>query len=107
VRSGLAELADAEYQRRVWFGRDSNEMSSFTEAVATLFDDSGLGDALDSGAPIYGLDVDEALRELSALVGNVDVERAPVDVVDDPAMPAVRSLAATILERLEAIEPPG
>jgi hypothetical protein len=49
VRAVLDELADDQYQSRVWTGKDpAGEMSSFVECVERLFDDSGLDDALDA-----------------------------------------------------------
>lgn len=41
IRSALEELADSEYQGRVWTGHESGgEMSFFVESVSRLFDDS-------------------------------------------------------------------
>lgn len=93
VRDALAELSDAEYQRRVWMGRGAaNEMSSFDESVERLFGDSGLSIALDRGG-VYGSHVDDELRRLHALVGRIDGARSPAEILLDPLLGPVRELA--------------
>jgi hypothetical protein len=102
VRSGLDELSDLDYQSRVWTGREpAGEMSSFEESVATLFDDSGLGWALDKDEPVFGQQIDAELRELRAALVKIDSRRSPDDVIDDPRMPVVREQAAAILRAIE------
>lgn len=101
VRSGLAELADSSYQARVRGGDGGSEMSSFVECVSTLFDDSGLHDAYERGHSVYGPSVDGALRELGSLVGKIDLERAPQEVLADPLMGRARTFAAEILRTLD------
>lgn len=46
VIDALNELADRDYQERVWSGLDPRLMSSLTECIEELFDDSGLVKAL-------------------------------------------------------------
>lgn len=101
VRAGLLELADAEFQRRVWTGRGlPHEMSSFVEAVETLFDDSGLEPDLGLGRPVFGPEVDAKLGILSDLLRRIAVDRTPDELIDDPLMHDVRRQAAAILEVL-------
>lgn len=46
----LRHLADLDFQWRVWVRGEGPELSSFTELVCQLFDDTTLGDELESGA---------------------------------------------------------
>jgi hypothetical protein len=103
VRSGLEELADAEFQRRVWRGQENGRMSSFVECVSTLFDDSDLGRALDRGTPVYEVEVDDQLRTLRELVARIDGSRSPDEILRDPLMPVARSAAAAALRSLNRV----
>jgi hypothetical protein len=109
VRSGLAELADLAFQERVWAGEGGSEMSSFTEAVATLFVDSGLDLAYERDESVYGPALDQSLQKLSGIVGKIDGMRPPREVITDPLMGRARALAADILRRLgdSAESPPS
>jgi hypothetical protein len=101
VRAGLRELADAAFQRRVWTGRGApDEMSSFEEAVSTLFDDSGLEPDLEQGRTVFGPDVDGELRALRDLLQRIDPFRDPDDIIDDPLMQDARDRAAAILDAI-------
>jgi hypothetical protein len=102
VRNALVELADAEYQQRVWSGESAeNEMSSFDEAVERLFGDSGLGLALDRTDPVYGSQIDDEFRRLDHLVGRIDGARSPSEILRDPLLSEVRTLASEILRALD------
>ena len=72
-------------------------MSSFEEAVSTLFDDSGLEADLGQGRPVFGPDVDAELRTLRGLLRSIDAFRDPDDIIDDPLMEEARQRAAVIL----------
>lgn len=101
VRAGLRELADVEFQRRVWTGRGlPHEMSSFVEAVETLFDDSGLEPDLGLGRVVFGSMVDAKLQALGVLLQRIDTDREPDAIIDDPLMADARRQAAVILEML-------
>lgn len=103
VRAGLRELADVEFQRRVWTGRGlPDEMSSFVEAIETLFDDSGLEPDLGLGRPIFGPQVDAKLLALGVLLQRIDANRAPDEIINDPLMDEARRQAAELLELLHA-----
>lgn len=101
VREALAELADPAYQRRIWTASEGPEIGSLTEAIARLFDDSGLGDALARGHEIYGTAADPMLRELDALLAEVDDGRAPASILRDPRIDEIRRLAAALLRELD------
>lgn len=101
VQSALHELADLDYQSRVWTGRaGGGEMSSFVECVSRLYDDSGLELALDARQDVFGLPIDNYLRTLGDLVLKIDSSQSPDVTIVDPRMQRVRDLAAAILRGL-------
>ena len=64
VEEALRELADESMQRELWLSDGTADVSSLTESVSRLLDDSGLGDALDSTQVVYDPDIDAQLRQL-------------------------------------------
>src|SRR4051812_23244282 len=91
VRSALEELSDADYQRRVWTGRDPRgEMASFEECVAELFDDSSLNLRFEKGEVVFTPDIDRRLLSLGNLLAEIDTDRQPHALVEDPTMERVR-----------------
>ena len=99
IVDALRELADAEYQERVWAGHSLTEMSSFDECVERLFEDSGLAIGMAKG-PVYGGGPDGLLRELDTLVGSVRADGRVEELLRDPVLVRCRSLAARILDML-------
>ncbi|MBI3438494.1 MAG: hypothetical protein HY054_07575 [Proteobacteria bacterium] len=79
-------------------------MSTFDEAVCGIFDDSGLGDILDSMVPrkrnLISDDVRAKAGELRRLVGQVSRER-PEDIIRDPMMEKIRLVASELLALLD------
>lgn len=101
VLSALRELADLDYQRRVWTRQDRDgEMSSFEECVASLFDDSGLSLALDGRGGAFGARIDAELKSLRLALARIDTQRSPDAVVADPEMKLARDQAAAVLREL-------
>jgi hypothetical protein len=98
----LEELGDAEIQRRRWNWNAQGEMSSFVEAVESLFDDSGLGDELEKGRSGLAAGTVATLTSLSTALENIDSNRSPNDIIDDPAMGTVRKLANDALRLLRS-----
>lgn len=98
----LDELGDEEVQRRLWWSAGDGDalVSSFTECVCGLFDDSGLGVALDHGASVFGAEIDEHLRDLRRRLRSIDDRRSPGEITDDerlePLRPIARELAQAI-----------
>ena len=72
VGEALEELSDDTYQARVWTGATTGVVSSLEECLAQLFDDSGLGDALDRKQPVFGRAIDDRLNALSNVVGGIE-----------------------------------
>jgi len=97
----LKELSDRQLQENLWMGRIPNQQSSFEEAVEGLFTDSGLGDELNKGTTGFSTEVETKLHELERQLGQVEAKGGPTKVINDPAMPRVRDLAAVALELLK------
>lgn len=97
VREALAELANASYQQRVWLAAVGPEVGSLTEASEQLFDDTGLGDALERRVEVYGSETDEVLRELRVLLAELDIGYPPATLLRDSRLGQVRELARTAL----------
>ncbi len=111
----LAELSSREEQERLWLstGAHGAEVSSPVEAICSLFDDSGLGDALDwawrqreggrevSDEPVYDVQIDQRIRALGELLRKLPTG-SPQQVIDSPVMAEVRTAAAQILSELES-----
>lgn len=99
VVDALTELADPEYQERVWTGRDPYAMSSLTECVEELFDDSGLAHALERGS-VFGSSIDRKLLLLGARLDAVDPTLPIPELLRDEALLQSRDLAADILQEV-------
>lgn len=97
----LRELADAEFQERVWVRGEGPEVSSFSELVSQLFDDTTLGDRLESGETVFGRDADAVLNELSLLLDCFDANIDPDALLRHPRWTTVRQVAARAVELIE------
>jgi hypothetical protein len=102
----LHQLADDEFQRRVWLASSGPEVSSFAEAVSGLFDDTGLGDALENEQhfSVFTPQIDDNLRQLGHLVIKVAQpfrSMAPAALIEDARMREIRSIASRVLARME------
>ncbi len=108
VKEALAELADSVFQERVWLAADGPEVGSVVEAMSSLFEDSCLGLALESGELVFSSPIDDALRDLDVRLRRVaSGARTALEVLADNRMQIVRERAASVLYeiiRLEARE---
>jgi hypothetical protein len=103
VWSSLRELSDVDYQRRVWILAAGPEMSSFSEAVCELFDDSGLGRALEGQSLVFGAEADHTLRTLDkAIAGMPASDLSAPSMIDHPQMVRIRELAKRALDQIAA-----
>ena len=100
VRDALIELADEDYQRQHWTSLTPSGQSSLEECWERLFDDSGLGDALDGEAEVFGEQSDQCLREVDAALRQVPATASADDVIASDEMALVRSVAKTTLDLL-------
>lgn len=97
IRKSLQELADKNFQQRVWFASSGPEISSFEEAVCHLFDDSGLDVALKAGGA-FGKDIDDQLSALAAIAQKIPANTPPLKIINDPNMQEIRKMASYILK---------
>ncbi len=97
--AALQYLSDAEFQRRAWLASEGPVVSSFSEDVSQVFDDTGLSLALNAGRcpPELEERVFTALKELGAAVRRVDQAAPPERLLQDPRVKEVRELAARAL----------
>ena len=100
VREGLAELASEELQRQLWLSPE--HPSSFVEAVARTYDDSGLGDVLDEPLAVeeIGPTAVGLLQELSRALASVYWTVDEAALISSPEMLKIRPLAAAALNAL-------
>ena len=102
VISLLPDLANYDYQKRVWAtgNPQSGDMSvDFVEACCQLFDDTGLGDALKAGQVVFDAAADQAIRDLHDATHKVDWKNKPdSSIIDTPEMQNVREKAAKALQ---------
>lgn len=98
VEDALRELADESAQRELWLAADGPRVSSFTECISRLWDDSGLSEALDSeSGPVYTPEVDDRLSALRRLLRRIDERRAPEEILHDPQLEESRAIAQRLL----------
>lgn len=96
----LREFSDASYQKRVWNASSGPEVSSFSEAVCQLFDDSGLDVELDKGSTVFSSHLDLKLKSLRSKLSSIEKEMSPNEIINDPKMQAIRELSHEILSQM-------
>lgn len=100
IEDALGELADEAYQRRVWLSAKGPEVSSLSECISRLWDDSGLSDALERPSTLYTVEIDNNLRQLDEYLRQLDHSRDPRAVLDDPQLAQVRAQAQRLRNQL-------
>jgi hypothetical protein len=99
VVEALSELADAEVRERRWTAGGGG-VSSLEECICRLYDDSGLGDALDRSELVFSERIDCELSQLRRTLRSVRVGRPPEDVLRDLFVAEAGVGAAAILASL-------
>ena len=100
IERALRELADAEFQRRVWLGGGASEMSSMSEATEALFSDSGLGQALEKNPVTFSREIDNDLRKLRLCLRaclRAEAERGTDSAISSADWQGVRDIASSLL----------
>lgn len=102
--SALKELADKDYQQRIWLNTGDQPVYtlSFVEAVINVFDDAVVIDALRANQIIFDKKVTKGLRELHDATDAVNEYRTEEEIINDPLMEIVRQKAAQVLALIEA-----
>ena len=101
VIDSLRELADESIQRRRWLAPGGPEVSSFAEAFCQLFDDTGLGDAIQKKKPIFEPETDEGLLHLEGLLRSIDQDLPPSTIIESRQMQRVRYAAIAVLQKID------
>jgi hypothetical protein len=96
VEDALRELADEGEQARLWLADAGPEIGSLDECICRLFDDSGLGDALDRGR-VYTPEIDAGLRDLRQALSKIDRKCPVAMVLADPGLARARESAQMLL----------
>lgn len=107
VEDALRELADESEQRELWLAAEGPRVSSFVECVSRLWDDSGLGDALDGAGEVYSAAIDEQFRELGRTTDRIDGSSPPNEILADPHLAKARLLARRLLANMRAFGASG
>jgi hypothetical protein len=96
---GLNELSNRERQEQLWLSDGSSgEVSSFTEAICGVFDDSGVTRGIESGA-ISGSTA-ALFNELKALISKIPEDVPPEETINNPLMIEVRRVSLELLNHL-------
>jgi hypothetical protein len=99
IIEGLNYLSSYELQKIAWFENDQGLSSSYVEDVESVFDDTGLDDALNEGHVVFDKKTDSALRELDESTNSIDeFTQTDEEIFNSPEMAIVRKKAAKALE---------
>lgn len=99
VEEALRELSDEDAQTRLWTSSGGAEVSSLTEAKSRLWDDSGLGDAMEHGV-VYSDSIDMQLRRLRDNLRRIDENMPAAALLRSEDLAEVRSFASELLQAL-------
>ena len=101
----LQHLSDADFQRKAWLASEGPVVSSFSEDVCQVFDDTGLSIPLDNQTRPSELDEQTyaLLQQLDSAVSRVDQSAPPEVLLRDPQVEKVRQIAARALARLRML----
>jgi hypothetical protein len=100
----LREFSDEAIQRKRWLSSSGPEVSSFTEAICQLFDDTGLGDELEKNTTVFNREIDCKLRLLLETLKSIDSSLSPNSLIEDPKMLDIRESATTIINDIRESE---
>jgi hypothetical protein len=99
---GLRQMASKGRQQALWLDGENKQMSSFTEAMSYVFDDSGFARAERSGhlKANFSKEVCSKLTELRRLVHQIPENTGPEKIIEHPNMAKIRPLAAELVNLL-------
>lgn len=93
----LRELADRDFQERVWLRGQGNEVSTPSELVSQLYDDTGLGDLLDDSKIAITPQADRLLAELRRVLHQFDLYSGAEALLAEPEWLRVHELATQVM----------
>jgi len=101
----LQALSSQEVQTRLGLSTSDSErteVSYFLKARKVLFNDSGLGDALESQSTGLDEKTQKAITLLNEQLIKVDYNHSPDRLIADPIMQNIRDLAHQVLELISS-----
>lgn len=106
----MSELADRDYQVRVWVNYVEKAVMtlSYGEAICMLFDDCVVGDYLKDREILFDRATTAAFHELDIAVNAVSESdekgnfRPREEILNDPLMEVIRQKAAKVLALIQA-----
>lgn len=98
--SYLVQIADIDSQRSYWLCGEGCAISSPSELLCQLFDDTGLGILLDEGRLAFDPVVDQMLLRLNRLADRVDYGAPPDVLLSSKSWHDVVDLARQVLIRI-------
>ncbi len=96
----LGELADIQFQERVWVRGEGPELSSLQEAWCTLFDDSCLSMVLGK-RPVYSESIDLDILKLDKELENIDLTKSIKLIVESSDWKRISNRAEKLRQRIE------
>lgn len=102
VMACLRDLSDRDFQQRVWVRGEGAEVSSLIETLCELFDDSGLGMALEQGTCVYDTVTDCGLRELGECMGRISRREGLARILESREWMRIVQLAAELRTRVSS-----
>lgn len=97
ILESLAELGSDLFQRQVWMAQVEGVCASSIECFCRLFDDSGLGDALEEDVEAFGGEIDNTLREILRLMISIGDAIYEPELFAEAAFQRMSLLASDIL----------
>lgn len=101
IAEALAELGSEAMQRSLWLSDGSTDVSSISEAVESLYTDSGLMALLEKEEVAFAPEADQKLLELHKLLRKIDKDREPSQIISDPEMALIREKSNEIIKLIE------
>jgi|GEM_PF-1467715 len=105
VVDALRRWSDERYQQQAWLAADGPVVSSFSEDVCQLFDDTGLATALERGEAALSPEIDRKLQQFALRLEAIDAMQPPATLLSSPALAEIRALAKSILEAVDGASP--
>ncbi|MDY6803726.1 MAG: hypothetical protein SXA11_07955 [Cyanobacteriota bacterium] len=103
IQNAVREIANPEFQERVWVRGEGPEVSSFTEAICRLFDDYNFDNFLDEHWQNFGFSskLYPMLDELRNRLNEYEEKETDAEIVRDERWDEIREFAKVVLLELD------
>ena len=102
----IENLADLEFQRETWTGKNPQLISSYIEIINVLFDDNGFIDYIDYYKSLNGADnLYNLFIELVNMIDNYNGQENDELILNDPSWIAITNKAKQIVPLLHYTTP--